>query len=204
MIPSIYLFDRLDTFSMDDLKKLLPGVSEQRRERVLFFKNELDRKLSLLVYLLLKQGLKDLYGITENPIFTFGRYGKPILRDYPEIHFNFSHCGKAAVCVIADEPVGIDVEEIQPFDDETARTIFHSDEYRWIINSAEPEKRFSELWTQKESFIKYRGIGLNDDELPGLLKHAENCSFQTMAGLNKKYIYTLCGQKNIAAQVCII
>ena len=43
-----------------------------------------------------------------------GEFGKPYLRDFPELHFNVSHSGTKMVLAISHEmPVGIDIEQIK-------------------------------------------------------------------------------------------
>ena len=57
-----------------DLSVALAEISEQRREQALKFKFEQGQRLCVLAYQLLKQGLRELYGITENPIFTYNEH----------------------------------------------------------------------------------------------------------------------------------
>ena len=64
----------------------------------------------------LHPGLDDLV-IEENAV------GKPRLRAFPGIHFSLSHTEGLAMCVVADHPVGCDVEKIVPLDDDLKRTI---------------------------------------------------------------------------------
>ena len=90
----------------------LKQVSPQRREAALRYMRDIDRKLSLAAFLLLMEGLEKEYGISEPPVLAFGPHGKPFLRDYPHIHFNLSHCSRAALCVVGDAPVGCDVETV--------------------------------------------------------------------------------------------
>ena len=96
-----------------NLEAALNEISEQRREQALKFRHEQGQRLCVLAYQLLKQGLREEYGITDNPVFEYNEHGKPSIVGHPEIFFNLSHCKEAAVCVISDQPVGIDVESIR-------------------------------------------------------------------------------------------
>ena len=49
--------------------------------------------------------------------------GKPRLRDFPGTHFSVSHTDGLVMCVVADHPVGCDVEKIVPLDDGLKRAI---------------------------------------------------------------------------------
>ena len=96
-----------------DLEAALREISAQRREQALKFMFEQGQRLCVLAYQLLKQGLREEYGITENPVFEYNEHDKPSIVGHPEIHFNLSHCKEAAACVVSDQPVGIDVESIR-------------------------------------------------------------------------------------------
>lgn len=194
---NIYLFDQLDLITSGDLTRMLQTVSEQRRETALSFRREIDRKLSVVAYLLLKFGLEKEYGITGNPIFSFGDNGKPFLKGHPAIHFNVSHCPQAVVCAISDEVVGIDVEEIQVFDDDTAQSVFNENEFHQIRNNPIPENEFAILWTRKESLLKCRGTGIIDGALPDLLEHCEEYHFQTREERDRRYVLTVCQKSYI-------
>lgn len=91
------------------------------------------------------------------------RYGKPFLKQYPGLHFNGSHSGDYLVCAVSEKPVGVDVQRI----DKTkqmmplARRFMAPEEIR-SLESLENDARtraFYRLWAQKESYMKYRGLG---------------------------------------------
>ena len=152
-----------DTYQEIDLNAVLPQLSEQRREQVLRFKHEGSRKQCAAAYLLLKRALKEVYGIDENPVFEYDEGGKPTLKGHSEIHFNLSHCTKAVACVVADRPVGIDVEETCRYKDNLARYAMNDEEYNQITRSDNPALTFTKLWTMKEALLKYTGEGLRRD-----------------------------------------
>ena len=91
-----------------NLDAALGDISEQRREQALKFKHEQGQRLCVLAYQLLKEGLQQEYGITGNPIFEYNEHGKPSIVGHPEIFFNLSHCKEAAICVVNDQPIGVD------------------------------------------------------------------------------------------------
>lgn len=67
--------------------------------------------------MLLEYGLNKLYGITEMPLISFGKHGKPLIKN-SNIHFNISHSRKYTICAIGNTPVGIDIQEINPLDEQ--------------------------------------------------------------------------------------
>ncbi len=152
-----------------ELEPALLALPPWRREKALSYRFDKDRYTCAKAYLLLKELLSVRYGITEDVEFGYGPYGKPFLKSFPELHFNFSHCPKAVFCAVADVPIGVDVEEIRN-DEDVAREVFSEHERTQIKNAEIPEIRFTEYWTRKESYLKLLGTGLTDD-LKTLLDH---------------------------------
>lgn len=133
-----------------------------RREKALSYKFDRDRYACAKVYLLLKELLREHYGITEDVEFGYGPYGKPFLKSFPGIHFSMSHCPGAVFCGVGDAPVGVDVEEIQ-YDEDVAGEVFSVEELNMIHMADVREIRFTELWTKKEAYLKLTGTGIADD-----------------------------------------
>ena len=170
-----------------DLEAGLKGISVQRREQALKFKYEQGQRLCVLAYQLLKQGLREEYGITENPVFTYNEHGKPAIAGHPDICFNLSHCKEAAACVIADEPVGIDVEAIRSFNDGLVRYTMNDEEIRLIEQAEQPAAAFIRLWTMKEATMKLIGTGISND-MKGVI--SDRYKYTTVE--RERYIYSTC------------
>ena len=60
----------------------------------------------------------------DMPEFSYGEHGKPFLKNYPDWHFNISHCKNAVCCVLSRENVGIDIEEIKRCVDDRGCVLF--------------------------------------------------------------------------------
>ena len=176
-----------------DLEAALGEISEQRREQALKFKFELGQRLCVLAYQLLKQGLREEYGITENPVFEYNEHGKPSIVGHPEIHFSLSHCKEAAACVISDHPVGIDVESIREYKEGLAHYAMNDEEVRRIEASDNPAAAFIRLWTMKEATLKLIGTGISDD-LKTAIDH-ERYQYTTVD--RATYLYTVCVKNDI-------
>lgn len=185
-----------------DLNEALSLVSPQRREQVLRYVKESDRRLSLAAYLLLQQALREEYGIIDSLHFGFGPHGKPFLKDYPHIHFNLSHCPGAALCVVEASPVGCDIECVPPvLDDDLCRWVCSDQELAQIRQSACPTVAFTRLWTRKEAFLKFTGEGLTDRlKKLLLLPEAKAVSFETVKAPDGTWVYTVC--RPIQTQRC--
>ena len=186
----VYINDEIEKI---DLQGALQLISEQRREQALRYKFEQGQRLCVAAYLLLKQALLELEGITENPIFEYGEHGKPFIVGHPELHFSLSHCKEAAVCVLSRKPVGIDIESIGRYRDSVARYAMSDEELNEIQNSEQPKVTFIRLWTMKESLLKMTGEGIND-KMKETLQGVNTEMFTTIERIEKNYIYTICEQ----------
>lgn len=170
-----------------DLEAALREISEQRREQALKFKHEQSQRLSVLAYLLLKKGLREGYGITDNPLFEYNEHGKPSIIGHPEIFFNLSHCKEAVVCVISDKPVGVDVESIREYRESLVRYTMNEKEICEIESAEHPDVAFIRLWTMKEATLKLLGTGISKD-----MKSVLDGTKKYTTVERQRYIYTVC------------
>ena len=171
-----------------DLQAALGEISEQRRQQALKFKHEQGQRLCVLAYQLLKEGLSKEYGITDNPIFEYNEHGKPSIVGHPEIFFNMSHCKEAAICIISDNPVGVDVECIREFKDSLVNYTMNDEEKAVITKSDNPGATFIRLWTMKEATAKLIGTGITHD-VKSLINPAQ---YKYTTVEKTKYCYTIC------------
>jgi 4'-phosphopantetheinyl transferase len=173
-----------------ELGAALKEISAQRREQALKFKHEQGQRLCVLAYLLLKQALREGYGITENPVFEYNEHGKPAIVGHPEIYFNLSHCKEAAICAISDRPIGVDVESVRAFNDSLVRYTMNDDEVREIETADDRAVAFIRLWTMKEAALKLQGTGISN-EMKQVLQQ-KGLEFETFIDPGRRFIYSTC------------
>ena len=182
----VYLNDNIADF---DFEAALPLLSEQRREQALKFKHDLGRKTCAATYLLLCEGLRKEYGITEKPVFDYGEHGKPAIQGHPDIHFNLSHCREAVICVISHRPVGVDIESIRRYKETIARYTMNDSEFTQITHSPHPAHTFTQLWTKKEALLKLSGEGIQGRSMKYILTGDEQ--IETHINMEKNYVYSI-------------
>ena len=171
-----------------DLETALKEISEQRRKQALKFKHEQGQRLCVLAYLLLKQALREGYGITENPVFEYNEHGKPSIVGHPEIFFNLSHCKEAAICVVSDQPVGVDVEGIREYKESLVNYTMNDEEIAQIKTAENPAAAFIRLWTMKEATTKLIGTGISND----MKTVIDPTKYKYTTVDRQRYIYTIC------------
>lgn len=146
---------------------------------------------SLIGRSLLQTALKQSGRLQEEVIsYTYGKNGKPYLSGYAPPFFNISHCSLAVVCVIANEEIGIDVEEINVQNYDLLRSVMNEAEVNAISHSNSPVQAFTKYWTLKESLLKCTGEGLCDD-LTQLLPNP-HYRFHTLEEPEAGYIISMC------------
>lgn len=155
----LYLFEDLDSVTELFLERCINVLPPERRQKALRYRFDIDRKMSVISYLLLLYTLKENYGIT-NPRIAYGRYGKPYLADYSDIYFNISHCPKGCVCAVSDKEIGVDIQDIRPFSWDIARRVFCENELKILEFTDDKAKLFTRIWTMKESYLKMTGEGI--------------------------------------------
>lgn len=190
----LFVKDNLGSVTAEELNLELAGIPAWRREEALKYRFDKDRKLCVWSYLLLRDALKEKYGIDR---FEVGREegGKPILVGHPDIHFNLSHSGETAVCAIENVPVGVDIEcAPEKLDLELVNAIFSSSEAALIKASLCPAMEFALLWTRKESLLKCTGEGLcsTSEELRELSSRFGDFIFESRMDNAKRYALTEC------------
>lgn len=139
---------------------LLPLVSPEKQKRIEKFRFFRDAQNALLGDILARIEICNATGLSNQKLeFSTNNYGKPFLVNNPQIHYNISHAGHYVSCAIDDKAVGIDIEPIEPVDLKIAERFFAPDEAAYIKNNHQLY-RFFEVWTKKESRVKWEGKGL--------------------------------------------
>jgi len=155
------LFD-VERMDASALARCLPLLPQERREKALRHRRIIDQCTSAAAYLLLLYALRETFGLV-NPRLALSAQGKPYLPDHPQVHFNISHCPKGCVCAVADEPVGVDIQDIRPFSWRLAERCCAANELEALRGAQDPALAFTRMWAMKESFVKMTGEGLRYD-----------------------------------------
>lgn len=162
-----YLYDLNNLNSKEEYMYRNEQASDKRRPALCVYGKDIHSKaiVNLGVSAVLDEALRE-YGLREKTVeIECGKYGKPRLKEYKDIHFNISHSGKYVMCAAANVPVGADVQENLGSKNIIAKRFFSREEYERIIACAddnEAAKLFYRYWTLKESYVKALGVGIGD------------------------------------------
>lgn len=95
----------------------------------------------------------------EQLLFEYGKYGKPYLKN-AALHFSLSYTQGAYILALSDGEIGADIEQLRAAKPNVASRCFTDAENCYLHQDMNLfDKRFYELWTQKEAYLKYTGEG---------------------------------------------
>lgn len=126
-------------------------LTPQRRAHMERYWKAQDKARCLAAGLLLRAVLGDYAGRLQN-----GPQGKPYLDGGP--CFNLSHSGEYIILGVSEQELGVDVEQVGPWQERVARRCFTPEELCWLQQQKQ-EQAFYQLWTAKESIMKATGLG---------------------------------------------
>ena len=198
------IFNHMDECSAQEVDRLLPLVSAQRREQALRYTHTFGQYCCLKSYEMLQQLLTSCrYPISNSPLgcpiaalprpintpsFLYNEHGAPYLEDGP--YFSISHCKQGIAVVVSDSPVGIDIEGLRKVDDGLVRKTMNTQEQAQIAAAANPEQEFIRLWTRKEAYVKMQGTGIISD-MHQILVDTEALQWHEFVDIDRGYICTI-------------
>jgi 4'-phosphopantetheinyl transferase len=191
------IFDDMTQCSAQEVDRLLPLVSAQRREQALRYTHTFGQYCCLKSYEMLQQLLtcsaascrrSRPLNVHHTPTFLYNEHGAPYLEDGP--YFSISHCKQGIAVVVSDQPVGIDIEGMRKVDDGLVRKTMNTQEQDQIAAAANPEQEFIRLWTRKEAYVKMLGTGIISD-MHQILQDTEALQWHEIVDIDKGYICTI-------------
>ncbi|WP_050740127.1 4'-phosphopantetheinyl transferase family protein [Acetobacterium bakii] len=157
----IFIADTMPLQNPKILQKYLDQVTTERREKVVRQKSIQSQALSLGAEVLMKKAMLKSFGIKGNLIIEKSEQGKPRLLKHSGIHYNLSHSGNYVVCALSNKAVGLDLQKMDRLNLDLATRYFAQEEVVWLFDlPVEKQKKgFFDLWTIKESYMKFTGRG---------------------------------------------
>ena len=135
-------------------------LSSYRKEKLDVQTAPSARRESVFSELLLCCALCDSGFQIDGPLeISEGEHGKPFLTGR-EVFFNLSHSSDMLLCALSDCEVGADVQIRSEAKLPLMERFFAEDERAYVLSAQDTDDAFTEIWTEKESWIKRCGLGL--------------------------------------------
>ena len=175
------------------LQEFLPLISPEKQQSIGRMRFAMDKKLHVYSEVLLRALACEALSVRNQDIqFAVNNFGKPYLLNAPSFHFNISHTRSAFVAAVGDSPLGVDIEKMNKADPDVARKVFTADEYAYVFSSDDSKDiRFNEVWTEKESYVKWTGEGWSSDPFK-IDVLSEPIAFQTATLKIRGYVVSIC------------
>jgi len=157
----VYLLDNSYELPVDFVINNLHKMPLSRQERCTRYRHERDKINCVASHILLLMGLKEQFNIDPPINFIYNKHGKPFLQDYPSVFFNFSHCKKGVACALSSVEIGIDIQDIRPFDKKIAMKVCSPSELYELERDSDIARLFCKIWTARESYSKAIGVNLS-------------------------------------------
>ncbi len=161
------------TASARYVDELLGLLDSEERARAARFRVEAARRRFVTARVMLRRVLSELTGTPPEALaFAFGSHGKPQLQS-GRPRFNLAHSGDAVVLAVAENEVGVDVEELRalPSAERLAPRICTPRELEGLatkpgeicgpaLEGIDRSEALLRLWTAKEAVLKGLGSGI--------------------------------------------
>lgn len=175
------LIQEYESGSKDHFERLISKISDfgpKTHDNIMAHKGIKDRFRSLAGILLLQKSFQDNHESDMNELLlSYKENGKPFFDKRRDISFSISHSGCLAICALSNgstPSVGIDIQKhdmkldshkianrfFDKKDNEVLSKIASNAAYD-EISSSSYENAFYDMWTAKEAYIKYTGLGLS-------------------------------------------
>lgn len=163
----IYRIENIASYTDKDYEKAYLNIPRSRQEKADRYKSERDRKLCVFAWIMLTDMLCEFCRCEESELeFVTSEKGKPGLAD-KRAHFNLSHSVDFIACAVDSSPVGIDIEVPRKADANLIRRVCTEEELDYVfaggdkqVTNEYTDRRFLQIWTAKEAYLKYTGKGL--------------------------------------------
>lgn len=159
-------------------------IDDARKEKLDMYRNEEDKRRSLLAGYLIQVGVREQIGkesglhhaIPLSLSYTYGENGKPYLREYPEVFFSLSHSGRYVVAAFADEEIGIDIQYHKPMKNNIAERFFSEEDNQLLAQLQQDgdADAFFRMWALKEAYMKLTGEGMKQGLNQTVIENEEN------------------------------
>ena len=185
------ILDDMAQCTEQEVARLLGVVSAQRRAQALAYKHLHGQYCCLKSYEMLMHLLHTtLYACHTPPTFLYNEHGQPRIEGGP--CFSISHCKNAIAVAISHSPIGIDIEHLRTAKPELVARTMNQGEQERIWQSENPDRAFTQLWTQKEAVLKMLGTGITSiDGIKNTLVALDNIELQTKVNMDKQYAYSI-------------
>lgn len=193
----VYFFSDFESITSENIDFYISMLPPLRKKKAESYRTFRGKRTCVIAYLLFLYGYRKEYGLKDAPDFEIEENGKPYLKNHPEIHFNISHCDKAAICAFSASAIGADIEASRRITPSLINKVCSDTEIREINESDDKQLTFCRIWTIKEAVAKLSGEGI-----AGNLKEINGSGICTITKFIAPDMYiTIASEKSEAIEI---
>lgn len=172
-----YVIKNVTDISEKDYRRCFSYMSDSRKAKVKRQKNNMSKQCTLAGEWLVRMLLCKITGKpVESYIINADENGKLYCQNAQGLFFNISHSKNTVAVAVSKKEIGIDIETIRPVWLKLAKRVCTNDELIYIFgkvptdldydDNTNPQyiRRFLEIWTLKEAYLKCKGTGITGFE----------------------------------------
>lgn len=163
----IFRIDLTDYIEDINVKTIVHTLSIEEIARMNSFKYDNHRNIFATARYSTRLICSELLNVNVTDLkIQLSAYGKPYFKDYQHLQFSISHSGNFILIGFGMYfPLGIDIEIVNPNIDHLnlSKSVFSIREITSLqkLTGKKLIEGFYNIWTQKESYIKAKGLGLH-------------------------------------------
>lgn len=159
---NLYILELNNNFDNSYFDRYSFLLSDERLQKCHSMKFDICKKITMFSELLIRKVSSTMLGIRPIDItIDIALYGKPTIKNDKSFNFNISHTKNIIIMGVSNSEIGVDIEKNIEYDFGIIEKCFTKNESIFISNHKSKSEAFYEIWTRKESYLKYRGIGLS-------------------------------------------
>ena len=201
----VLICDNIEALGVDFIEKCKEILPEWRCQQMMRYKHLRGQLQCAVSYLMLQQALYEVIHCVRNEKWVYNEHGKPYFDGSNDLFFSISHCKNAVAAVVADEEVGIDIEEISRYKDNLMKYVLNEEESLELKgeNLEMIAEKFIRIWTRKEAAFKCYGTGITH-EIKDILKRGDIEIYSMKMGDKWLSVAAGCISENISVQIVSI
>lgn len=143
-----------------------PIVSPERIDKASHYRFRADRVTCLVAEALARRMTSEQLAVANQDLqLGLGANGKPF---WPQLRAaglscNWSHSKGWVACGLGAGEIGVDIEASRPLQLEEVGDYLHPAEYALLASLNPAGSHLLQLWTMREAYVKYLGVGLLKD-----------------------------------------
>lgn len=156
-------YAHIENFDDDFYHKALSAIPREKVETIKKITHIKTAHESILAWFMVSYAYRSVYGSKSDlPKLEFHENGKPSFVS-ADFYFNISHSDGLVCVAVSENEIGIDVQSFRISFDSVKRRVLSESELEIVNSSENGNDIFIDIWSRKESYLKFTGLGISQE-----------------------------------------